>query len=110
MISITSLTGLSEGVIFQELDSSEFKKVTPRVTKSKTLDGGVSIDHRGVVDGDREFRIRATIDEIIEAALQNINKNETYVNISCPAGFFLGVIAYLDTDNGILDMEFWVKE
>ena len=110
MVSITSLTGSTEGVIFDELQNSEFKRIVPRVTKAKTLDGGVSFDHRGVADGDREFRIKALIDETTEAALIALQANETYTNISCPAGFFVGVIADMMTDSGFLDLTFWVKE
>ena len=69
MVSITSRTGTSEGVIFAELPSSKFKKVEPRITKSRTLDGGVYIDHRGVVEGDRELEIRARLDADQAAAL-----------------------------------------
>ena len=109
MVSITSRTGTSDGVIFQELPSSRFKEITPRITKSKTLDGGVYIDHRGVVEGDREFDIRARLDEE-ESALELLHKNETLVNIACVQGFFLGAISYLSIDNGELDMTFWVHD
>lgn len=110
MVSITSRTGTSDGVIFQELPSSRFKEITPRITKSKTLDGGVYIDHRGVVEGDREFDIRARLDEEESAALELLHKNETLVNIACVQGFFLGAISYLSIDNGELDMTFWVHD
>jgi len=110
MVSITSRTGTSDGVIFQELPSSRFKEITPRITKSKTLDGGVYIDHRGVVEGDLEFDIRARLDEEESAALELLHKNETLVNIACVQGFFLGAISYLSIDNGELDMTFWVHD
>ena len=48
---------------------SAFKDLVPRVTKTKTLDGGVVYDHRGMVTADREFNIRAVINEAQTAAL-----------------------------------------
>jgi len=108
MISITSKTGSSEGVIFEELPGSKFKDLVPRVTKSKTLDGGVVYDHRGMVTADREFNIRALLTEAQTAALQTIIENETYVNLSCADGFFEGVISRAKINIGKLDMDFWV--
>lgn len=110
MVSITSLTGSNDGVIFEELTESTFKKIQPRIAKSMTLDGGVFIDHRGVANGDREFSIKAILDETTAAALQNLHENETLVNISCIQGFYLGAISYLAIDNGNLDMTFWVSD
>ena len=83
MISITSKSGSSDGVIFDESKESGFKTFEPRVTKSKTLDGGVVYDHRGMVTADREFRIRASNLSIAQiSALQTIIENETYVNLA----------------------------
>lgn len=110
MVSITSITGTSEGVIFQELPSSKFKSIEPRVTKSRTLDGGVYIDHRGVAEGDRVFEIKARLDADQAAALELLHLNETLVNIACLQGFFLGAIPYLSIDNGEMDMTFWVHD
>lgn len=109
MISITSKTGSSDGVIFQESKQSGFKTFEPRVTKSKTLDGAVVYDHRGMVEADREFNIKATnLTEAQTAALQTIIENETYVNLATDEAFFEGVISRADIDRGFLDMDFWV--
>jgi hypothetical protein len=110
MVSITSRTGTSAGVIFQELPSSKFKRIEPRVTKSRTLDGGVYIDHRGVAEGDRVFEIKARLDQETAAALELLHKNETLVNIACLQGFYLGAISYLEIDNGEMDLTFWVHD
>ena len=110
MISITSKTGSSDGVIIEELKDSEFKRLTPRVTKSRTLDGGVVYDHRGMITADREFNIRAVnLSEAQVNAIQTIIENETYINLACDEGFFEGVISSIDgLDVGRLDMIFWV--
>ena len=110
MVSITSITGSTDGVIFEELKRSSFKRVRPRVTKSRTLDGGVYVDHRGVVDGDREFEIEAILDEATATALQNIHENESLVHIACLQGFYTGAISFLEIDNGFLRMTFWVSD
>jgi hypothetical protein len=109
MISITSKTGSSDGVIFQESKTSGFKTFQPRVTKSKTLDGAVVYDHRGMVEADRVFNIKASyLTQAQVSAIQNIIENETYVNLSTDEAFFEGVISRAELDRGFLNMDFWV--
>jgi hypothetical protein len=109
MISITSISGSSDGVIFQENKKSSFKRFEPRVSKSKTLDGATVYDHRGMAEADREFKIVAQgLSESQIAALQTIIENETYVNMATDEAFFQGVISRIEMDNGFLDMDFWV--
>jgi len=109
MISITSKTGSSDGVIFQESKQSGFKTFQPRVTKSQTLDGAVVYDHRGMVEADREFNIKASnLSAAQTGAIQTIIENETYVNLATDEAFFEGVISRSELDNGFLDMDFWV--
>lgn len=111
MISITTITGTYDGVIFNESAESKFKNYDPRLTKTKTLDGGTVIDHRGMITADREFPIKATkLTAAQVAALELIVKNETYINLSCDEGFFQGVISRAEIDNGVLDMLFYVNE
>jgi len=109
MISITSVTGTSDGVIIEESKASGFKTFLPRVTKSKTLDGAVVYDHRGMVTADREFKIVANnLTESQSEALQTIVENETYVNLATDEALFRGVIQSAEIDRGFLDMTFWV--
>ena len=110
MVSFTSIYGDTDGVIFEELTDSVFRSQEARVSKTRTLDGGTSIDHRGFSQGDREFRIRARLNESQAAGMEALQENETYLHLSCPAGFFKGVIAAMEIDNGLLDLDFWVKE
>ena len=108
MISITSKTGSSEGVIFEELQTSKLRDMIPRVTKSKTLDGGVVYDHRGMVTADREFIVNARLTQSQFEALQTIVQNETYVNLSSQEGFFEGVISDLSIEDDITKFNYWV--
>jgi len=109
MISITSISGTSDGVIFQEDKSSNFKTFEPRVSRSQTLDGATVYDHRGMAEADREFNISAkNLSESQINALQTIIENETYVNLATDEAFFQGVIQRAELDRGFLNMVFWV--
>lgn len=108
MISITSKTGSTDGVIFDELEDTALRDLTPRVTKTKTLDGGVVYDHRGMVTADREFVINARLTQTQFEALQEIVENETYVNMSTREGFFEGVIESLKIKEDITTINYWV--
>jgi hypothetical protein len=111
MISITSTDGSSDGVVFNERKSSKLNVFEPRVTKSKALDGTVIYDHRGMVTADRVLNIKAdNLTKDQTGALQTIIENETYINLSTNAGFFVGVISRAEIDNGFVDLDFWVKE
>jgi hypothetical protein len=110
MISITTLTGSTDGVIFEEKESSELYRTAVRATKTKTLDGGVSIDHRGFISADNDLKIIAKVDAATEAGLQALYENETYLNLSCKSGFYKGIIADLTVLDGDVDLTFWPSE
>lgn len=111
MISITALESKTvDGVIFNELPTSVFRDTLPRVNRTRTLDGGAVVDHRGFVDGDRTFKIEAELDEPTTDALWSLYRAETLVNISCREGFFTGALADLKADGGRVTLLFWVKE
>lgn len=109
MISISSKTGSTDGVVFQEHKDSVLDRREPRISKAKTLDLNVSIDFRGYVKGDWEKNIKAILSDEQAEALKDIIENETYVNLSDRTGFFDGVIARCSIDNGDLNMDFWVR-
>lgn len=111
MVSITTLESKAvDGVLFYEKGNSTFRNTPPRVVRTKTLDGGAVIDHRGFCDGDRDFTIFARLDEATATDLWTIHRNETLVNISCIEGFFTGSISDMQIDNGDLRLVFIVKE
>jgi len=110
MVSITTKeVETIDGVFFYELKTSKFRDTPARVRRTKTLDGGCVIDHRGFSDGDRKFDIKAFLDEDTADDLDNIYRNQTIVNISCREGFFEGAISRMSVDNGDLNMTFLVK-
>jgi hypothetical protein len=112
MVSISTLEIDSSysNVLFYELPTSRFRDTSARVVRTKTLDGGSVIDHRGVSDGDRAFNIQAELDQAIADALEYIHENNTILNISCPKGFFSGAISSLRIENGNLEMTFLVGD
>jgi hypothetical protein len=110
MVIITGIETGYDAVEFDELPASEMGGSSPRVTKSQTLDGGVSFDHRGFVTADRQFRFKSYLSDEMAERFNSIYENETYVHLACKEGFFTGVIAQKKIDNGLLDMTFWVKE
>lgn len=110
MVSITTITtGDPDGVLFYEDPDSVFQDTEPRVSRSATLDGGSTIDHRGFCDGDREFKIKAQLSADQSEDLWSIYRNETLVNLSCKEGFFQGAISRMAIDGGRLEMTFLVK-
>jgi hypothetical protein len=111
MISLTSKTGSSQGVIFQEAADSKLSEFEPRLSKAKALDGRTIFDHRGLQTGDRELEIKAkNLSEETTALLEALVENETFVNLSCKSGFFEGAISRLSIENGNVDIIFWVRQ
>lgn len=111
MISISTLTQNSSGsVVLHESPESSFEDMSARISRTKTLDGGVTITHSGFSHGDRTFTILAEVTEAEADVLKTIHQTETMVWISCKEGFFSGVIDFLETDSGSLNMSILIKE
>jgi len=111
MISITTKTAETiDGVFLEELPSSVFRNAAARVVRTPTLDGGAVIDHRGFSEYDREFTIRAVLDEQTANDLWEIYRAETLVNLSCREGFFSGTISNMVIDGGLLTLTFLVGD
>jgi len=107
MISITSAT---RSVIFQELKTSILDDVQARVSRVKTLDGGVVVTHSGVTDGDRTLQIKARLTETQAIALKAIYTNDTFISIAFTDGVFYGVIQTLKSIKHELNMTILIKE
>jgi len=94
MIGISTLTQNTAGdLVIHEKYSSQLNDIQARITRTKTLDGGVYINHSGVSDGDRTLRIIADMSESDYEKLINIHKTETFINISMTCGVYLAVIS-----------------
>ena len=94
MISISTTTANANGnVILQELADSDTRTRPARVRRVKTLDGGVTLSHAGVVDGDRTLVISCRPSAADMAKIQTIFENEILVIIAFGGDVYTGVIA-----------------
>jgi hypothetical protein len=94
MIGISTLTQNSDGhLVIHEKKSSVLNDHPARVSRTKTLDGGVYINHSGVSDGDRTLNVVALMSESDRARLLNIHKTETFVRVAIPDGVFQAAIS-----------------
>ena len=111
MITISTQIAVINGLVqFDESDDTTLGDWTARVSRTKTLDGGVWINNSGAVDGDRTFTIKALLTKAQADGLEYIFRNYQTVNLSCSQGFFSGSIYTLGINNGELNMQFYVKE
>ncbi|WP_024333122.1 hypothetical protein [Desulfotignum balticum] len=94
MIAISTLTQNSAGhLVIHEKKSSDLNNLPARVARTKTLNGGVYINHSGVSDGDRTLSVVALMTETDRARLVNIHKTETFVRVTTPDGVFQAAIS-----------------
>ena len=110
MISISTLTANINGnVVFQEDPDSILNDKAARISRTKTLDGGVFIDHRGFVDGDRTLTIQAQVTEAKETILAALFEDYTSLLFVVNKEVFLGSIKSQKINNGSLEMTVLIK-
>ena len=108
MIAISTITQDLSGNVELQV-SADFRKNTARVSRVKTLDGGVYITHSGVSTGDRDVSINAPVTEAQAEKLWYIFNNYTFINISIKDGFFLAIIDALEIKNDNIKMKIMLK-
>ena len=99
MLSISTLNFDLRGSVVLDTNA-DFMENSARVTRQKTLDGGVYINHSGVSDGDRTFKIKTRVTEDQAGTLWYLFNSHVFVHVSGPAGFFKAVIQDLKINNG----------
>ena len=107
---VTQATGTTAAIIFQELPTSRLRNESARVSRYATLDGGCVIDHQGFSDGDRTLDIRAKWTQEQAVILWELFRDETFLNVATPDGFFYGVIETMNDENGNGRLTILVKE
>ena len=80
-------------VIIRETSDSNLTDQTARVSRVKTLDGGVVINHSGVSVGDRTLDIRCYPSVADLVKLQTLFENEVLVLVAFGGDVYTGVIA-----------------
>lgn len=98
MISITTLTPrTNDAVIIKRYKpTSQMRQASARVSKTKTLDGGVVVVHNGFVEGDRKLDIKAILNKIEADILWDIFTTQTFVTVAIEEGVFNAVIRSLN--------------
>ena len=100
MIGISTLTQNSAGhLVIYEKKSSQMDDRPARVSRIKTLDGGVYINHSGVAAGDRTLNVVVRLSDADRERLLTIYETETFVRVSFPDGMFTAVISSVRRQN-----------
>ena len=92
------------------ISSTELKNLTRRVSRTATLDGGVSIIDSGYADGDRTFNITADLTETECDRLEYLIKNYSEVILAVPEGIFSVNLKSLQNFHGNIRLEILVNE
>jgi len=108
MISISTLTADLNGNVAIP-GYHDFRDNQARVIRTKTLDGGVYINHSGISDGDRTLTISEKLSEDDCTKLWYIFNNYTEINVSIKDGFYKAVIQNLKIKNGHVDMTIYIE-
>ena len=108
MIGISTLTADTNGHAIIDTDI-DIRDNTSRVSRVKTLDGGVVVTHSGYSDGDITVNIEAEISTTVSDTLWYIFRNHSYINLASKEGVFLSVIRSLKIDNGKMKMTILIK-
>lgn len=114
MIGISTTTYDLDGTrVFQNTETSETQKITRRVSRVATLNGGAVLDDGGYAAGDRTIELkqaRASQDDI--DFCNYVLKNYATVILSCPEGAFVCAPSQVDVDRrtGELKATYLVKE
>jgi len=113
MIGFSAPIADTDGALVVNEDKAQTRLSNPaaRVSRKKTLDGGVYIDHSGVSDGDRTFVI--ALPEVTEAQytiIKRLYRNYTSITIACREGVFKGTIERIRFSGARLDVTILIEE
>ena len=95
MISLAAITFDLSGFI--EIDAqpdSEYGELVRRSTRSRTLDGGVTVSDFGFSHGDRDFIINFTPTEAEDESMRYLVEYYDQLHIGTAEGFFKAIPSY----------------
>jgi len=112
MVSISAPSfDLNGQVILRKTESSDVYAQSRRVSKTKTLDLGVSLQDLGFTHGDRTLKLTAQrITQADHEAVKYLQENYPQLMVSIAEGLFLGVIESINIQSGDLVINYFVKE
>jgi len=91
-------------------EDTQIRENTRRLTRTKTLDGGVVISDSGFSHGDRTFEVAVASTEILWSSLWAIFKNSSWITVSIEEGCFLAKMEDLKERNGKITMKILISE
>ena len=112
MISISTTTfDLDGSRVFNSHDEPVLTAISRRVTRTATLDGGVSIYDGGMTDGDRDIVVGiANPSEYDVKFCEYIARNYSEVTVICSEGAFLADPVTPSYSNSKLKFTLYIKE
>jgi len=112
MIAISTLVGGASGYSVIIPAHPEPDTRSARVSRTKTLDGGVHIHHGGVAAGDRTIKAKCykAMPDADLSTLKSIFEDQTIVLISSRDGLFKGVISSLTDRYNKIELTLLLKE
>jgi len=111
MIALAAPTADTSGALI----AREYKPDTvlrdpaARISRKKTLDGGVYIDHSGVTDGDRTFTIVLPFEDESYTIVKRLHRNYTSIYVACREGCFYGSIEKLRFSGGRIEITILIE-
>jgi len=110
-IGISSITSDTAGnIMVPWLPGSDFGTSERRVSRTKTLDGGVILSDGGWTTLDRDVTIITRYSEDALTVLQHLHEDKTLVHISLSDGYFKGTIKRLRSTEGEIKITIWLSE
>ena len=97
-------------ILHEDLERSDIRNTSRRVSRTATLDGQVNLDDAGYTDGDRIIHIFAqNIPKADYDNLQRIHRLYTTLRCATEEGLFEGVIETLSLSGGEASIRFLVS-
>jgi hypothetical protein len=104
MISVSTVISDTSGNVVIKGTADDYRENAARISRIKTLDGGVHITNAGTSDGDRSLIVRSRISQSQEDLLWYIFNSYTFVHVSVRDGFYYAAISDLEIKNGAVRM------
>ena len=112
MIGLASDLWMDESgaFILKSLPETRTRSGERRLSRRKTLDGGVVITDGGFSEGDRSMSVQVTSTEDLWAALWYFFQNVNQVVISADGACYLGMLERVSEADGIVSLNMMIKE
>ena len=112
MIGLSAPTSDLNGhlVVHEYKPDTHLRDPAARVSRKKTLDGGVYIDHSGVTDGDRTFTVVAPYSDEAYTIIKRLHRNYTSITVACREGVFAGTIEKIRSTEGRTEITILIEK